>query len=581
MGKSQQVRLESAIGRLFFVLVLAAGGTGIAIAASPGPSGGGQPLADGRSDIQPQARMGDPLPGLTDDELDRFMKGKDAFSTPFTAADGLGPGFNQDSCSSCHTMPLGGSGSVSVTRFGVENPDGTFDPLVEYGGSLLQSETIHPDCQETIPDVPNLVTAQRITNSTLGMGLVEAIDDADLLALAARGSGRAHMVPVLEDPDSPLRVGRFGWKAQLATIMSFSADALLMEQGVTSEVLDEPVAPNNNWDLMDFCDSFGPDHPQEPIDDEGVRFTERLNDFQRFLAPPPQTPRSAMTGEALFNQVGCNQCHVSEFTTPGHDGIPEALRNQTVKPYSDFLLHDMGLQADFIAQGDAGQREMRTPPLWGLRVRDPIWHNGEIGGGTFEDRVMQAIERHGAFGSAAQPSYQAFAALDDSEQSKVIDFLDSLGRAEFDATGNNVVELEDFVDFAQCFSGPGNHYTADDHCAIHDINQDGAVDLIDFEYFLMAYDEDLTDCNQSGNPDIVDIIHGDSSDNNASGIPDECDSNRYDLSGDGQVNGGDLGILLSNWGPCDSPPHLCVGDFNNDGKVDGADLGMLLANWGP
>ena len=142
------------------------------------------------------------------------------------------------------------------------------------------------------------------------------------------------------------------------------------------------------------------------------------------------------------------------------------------------------------------------------------------------------------------------------------------------------VLFSDFLHFRDCFTGPGGNVSPDDLCAVHDINQDGSIDETDFQYFLEAYDDVLVDCNGSGNPDIVDIILGNSTDNNGNGIPDECDANPYDLDDNGIVNGADLAIMLGNWGPCTQPAHLCIGDFNADGQVDGADLAILLGNWG-
>jgi hypothetical protein len=489
--------------------------------------------------------------------------------------------FNNIRCSVCHATPVGGSGSVTVVRFGFIDQDGNFDPLEDLGGSLLRSKPSIRNASKSSPRTKP-TSSNSASPTPPWARLVAAISDDDLLSGAGASPGRANMVPVLEDPDAPLKVGRFGWKAQLATVMSFSADASLMEQGITSEILPDPVAPNNDHTLMEFCDSFGPDHPQEPIDEDGVRFTERITDFQRFLAPPPQTPRSGMTGEALFNQIGCNVCHVSAWTTADDPELEDALRNRTFQAYSDYLLHDMGEVGDFIAQNGAMMGEVRTPALWGLRVRDPIWHDGRIAGGSFEDRILEAIDLHRAEGTpaAADAAANAFFDLTGGEQGQVLAFLDSLGRAEFDADGDNSVLFSDFLHFRDCFTGPGGNVSPDDLCAVHDINQDGSIDETDFQYFLEAYDDVLVDCNGSGNPDIVDIILGNSTDNNGNGIPDECDANPYDLDDNGIVNGADLAIMLGNWGPCTQPAHLCIGDFNADGQVDGADLAILLGNWG-
>jgi len=427
-----------------------------------------------------QPRNGDPVHGLLPDQLLRFEAGKTLFNTGLSAAQGLGPIFNQDSCASCHSNPIGGSGSIVVTRFGFDDPKaGGFDPLADLGGSLLQHSTISTPCAETIPAQAN-VTANRVTPTILGFGLVESIDDADIQAgetLPPPGvSGRAHIVEALEAPGVP-RVGRFGWKAQVPTLLTFSGDASLNEMGLTNRLVPTENAPNGDLVLLASCDSV-PD-PEDGPDGEGFDFIDRVTDFQRFLAPPPQTPRNGMTGEAIFNSVSCASCHTPGFVTRDDMALEDALRAKVIRPYSDFLLHDMGQNADFIKQGDGGQREIRTPPLWGFRTRDPIWHDGRVAGGTHESRTRDAIALHDSLGSEGSTSTAAFNALSLSDQDALIAFLDSLGRVEFDHDGDNDVDLDDHVGFQGCFTGPGVFFTPDDPCSISDTDRDGDVDSDD------------------------------------------------------------------------------------------------------
>ena len=170
-------------------------------------------------DIQPRA--GDPLPTLSIDQLLRFEIGKISFNEDLTVEGGLGPIFNQTSCGSCHNNPVGGAGSQTVTRFGFIGKKGGFDPLAALGGSLLQAEAISDKCAEVVPPEAN-VTSFRVTNSALAFGLIEAISDADLLAnrdtQPESHRGVAHMVSNFEDPTDELHVGRFGWKAQVASV---------------------------------------------------------------------------------------------------------------------------------------------------------------------------------------------------------------------------------------------------------------------------------------------------------------------------------------------------------------------------
>ncbi|MCZ6792708.1 MAG: hypothetical protein O7J95_03740, partial [Planctomycetota bacterium] len=254
---------------------------------------------------------------------------------------------------------------------------------------------------------------------------------------------------------------------------------------------------------------------------------------------------------------------------------------KVIRPYSDFLLHDMGLEGDPIVQGAGVEQEVKTPPLWGLRVRDPVWHNGEIGGGTFEDRMNLAIGRHDASGSEAQTSALAYAALPQPDKDDLIDFLNSLGRAEFDTDGDGDVDLGDFhgfgdpAAFSACF-GPGP-YTADDPCAVHDVDQDGDVDLADFRVFVTVYTGALEDCNANSVLDLEDILVGTSEDDNFNGVPDDCCPG--DLNGNGVVEVVDLIDLLSCFG-LPAVPGCEAADGNADGVVNVLDLIHLILSLG-
>jgi hypothetical protein len=447
------------------------------------------PDAWGQIQIDVQPRMGQPADGLTPAELARFEEGKLQFDHTFQVGEGLGPTMNQDSCSSCHNNPVGGSGSITVTRFGFTDPKTLeFDPLAELGGSLLQAETIPViGCPEVIP--PEANTQQiRATPSTLGFGLLEAIPDGDIQANADNPpspnvSGRVHIVEPLEAPGT-FRVGRFGWKAQVATVLTFSGDASLNEMGITNDLVMTENAPNGDEAVLAFCDTVADPEDTGPV---GTRFIDKITDFQRFLAQPPQTPKSGMTGEVIFDQIGCTDCHIASFTTPDNPKLESALRNKTIKPYSDFLLHDIGgTLFDGIQQGDATEAEIRTPPLWGLRIRDPMLHDASLSGGIFSTRVNQAIINHGQLGSESRPAVLAYQALTQPQKDAVIAFLDSLGRAEFDHTGDNDIDDEDVTDFLACFNGPQG-YTPDDACAISDVNQDGNVDCFDYAGLRTAW----------------------------------------------------------------------------------------------
>ena len=528
----------------------------------------------------PQPRPGDPLQTLTSDLLDRFEKGKISFNQEITVEGGLGPIFNQTSCGSCHNNPVGGPGSQTVTRFGFIGKKGGFDPLAELGGSLRQAEAISDECAEIVPPEAN-VTSLRVTNSALAFGLIEAISDTALLANrdaqpeAQRGD--AHMVPSFEGPTDPLKVGRFGWKAQVATVLTFSADAAQNEMGLSNRFLPFDNAPNGDEELLDNCDSVA--DPEDAPDAEGYEFIDRVTDFQRFLAPPPQTPRSGMSGEIIFNSIGCNVCHTPEFTTADDPAIEQQLRNQVIRVYGDCLLHDMGLGGDGIVQGDANGQQLKTPPLWGVAYRDPLWHDGRFSAGTFDSRIRNAIGEHGLFGSQGVPSTEAFNALSPEDQNALVQFLGSLGQVEFDSDSDGDVELNDFhgyidtVGFHGCY---GTTVTPDDPCAIHDVDQNGVVDLEDFDIFLIAFDDTHADCNENGTLDMLDILLGEADVNN-DGILDECQTCTGDIDGDNSLGVGDLLAVIDAWGACSD----CDADINQDGSVDVADLLYIVGNWGP
>jgi CxxC motif-containing protein (DUF1111 family) len=449
----------------------------------------------GAQEIQP--RMGEVLPGLDAAQTARFEAGRLAFNRVLAATDGLGPIMNDHSCASCHQTPrVGGSGAKVVTRFGNSGPP--FDPLESLGGSLLQAQTTEAICQEFVPPQANVVIS-RITTSTLGGGLIEAINAADILRRETTPppgvSGKAHRVHPFEDsPFARLKVGRFGWKAQQATLLSFSADASLNELGFTNRFLPAENAPNGNQQLLLLCDHT-PD-PEDGPDPQGFHQIDRQRDFQRFLAQPPQTPRNGMSGEPIFNAIGCVSCHSTAYVT-GPGEAPVA--GKTIKPYSDFLLHDMGALGDGIVQGMGTEREMRTPPLWGLRSRATIGllHDGRSTGGSQAQNVSSAIGFHDG---EALASRNAFFALTPADQQRVLSFLLSLGRAEFDEDGDQDVDDIDwaFMQASGYFTGPLPSFNADSPAAVADFDQDGDFDLVDFTVMQRAMTGNVTTDEPAG-----------------------------------------------------------------------------------
>ncbi|MEM7263094.1 MAG: di-heme oxidoredictase family protein [Planctomycetota bacterium] len=506
-----------------------------------------------------QPTWGDPLPGLTPTETAAFFVGLDAFSLNFTEGDGLGPVFNDNSCASCHSDPVvGGSGTTTVTRFGFADKGDPFDPLDVFGGSLLQDEAISDPCSETVPIEANII-AERVTTLSLGLGLIEQIPDAAIEANEiASATGSIHWVPELENPGAPLRPGRFGWKAQLATVLSFSGDATLMEMGITNPIVGTENAPNGDAALLAACDLV-PDP-----EDDGT-FIDQITAFQRFSAGPPQTPKSGMAGEQIFLDLGCASCHVDTTYTTSATAPETALQNVSFKPYTDFLVHDMGSLGDGIVQGGANEFEMRTPPLWGLRYRQALLHDGRSNQAVFSERVADAISQHGGAGFA---SASQFGMLPPGDVDSLMAFLESLGRREFDSNFDNVISQADYLAFVDCYTGPGvGTVTPDDPCAVHDVDQDGDVDLDDLDSLLAVYIDVQDDCNANGVVDLIDFITGDAQDCNDNLVADSCD-----------ISSGSSDDLNSNGIPdeCETLVDFVRSDCNTDGAVDLSDVIYLL-----
>lgn len=379
--------------------------------SAPLPAPAGQP--------PPNSGFGQPIAGITQAQQADFVRGSADFGTVESPATGLGPIFNDVSCAACHSAPSpGGGSSRTVTRFGA-TANGVFDPLAALDGTLLHARAIAPILQEVVPSQAN-VTAQRLTPPLYGDGLIEAIPDAAIeanarLSQASGVGGRAAMVT--DVATGALRVGRFGWKAQHATLLSFSGDALNNEIGVTNRLFPKAAAPDGNEALLARFVS-----PSAPIEDQpdpatGLSEIDRVSNYMRLLAPPagaPATPAS-LAGQKLFTTIGCAGCHTPSMTT-GSSAIA-AISNQAVALYSDLLLHDMGPLGDGIAQGDAGPAEMRTAPLWGLHARKLFLHDGRA------STVEQAVLDHAGDGAGAAAAYRQ---LSSTAQDQLLAFLGTL-----------------------------------------------------------------------------------------------------------------------------------------------------------
>jgi CxxC motif-containing protein (DUF1111 family) len=267
------------------------------------------------------------------------------------------------------------------------------------------------------------VVAPRKSIPLFGAGLVDAIPDQALAALADPDdrdgdgvSGRVHWV--VDAATGSTRAGRFGWKAQQATLLTFCAEAYLEEMGITNELFPQENAPNGDAELLLRCLPIRRVRRIEDVPDPltGLRGIDNFEAFLRFLAAPPrgEITDAARRGEQVFQEIGCAACHVPTLVT-GASANPVFDRRQ-VPLYSDLLLHDVGT-GDGIPQGDALAEEIRTPALWGLRARRGLLHDGSAA------TPGEAILRHG---QEAAESRRRNKELSEADTAALLEFLDAL-----------------------------------------------------------------------------------------------------------------------------------------------------------
>ena len=370
-------------------------------------------------------------------------------------SDGLGPLYNAQSCRECHQNPTsGGNSQVTELRVGHEGPDHRFQnaniPIADgtvtiTGRTLVNDRAICPNAaypatqiQERVPDSENIRTT-RLTLGVLGDGYVEAVADQTLVELAQKQCKASHhkicgqviYVPVLEAPGQT-GVGRFGWKDQHASLLSFSGDAYLNEMGITTRLF-----PN---EVTTLCNTAA--EPNDKPDTDGLDDLDHFARFIRATKAPARDPQLEATPEArrglqLFTKIGCASCHVPTLVT-GPNPV-KALDRVAYHPFSDFLLHDMGALGDGIVvpmqehygpkiyqakwknfsveEYHSARFKIRTAPLWGVRLRSRLMHDGEA------VTLRDAILRHA--GEATDVT-RRFGKLKPQDQEALLQFLRSL-----------------------------------------------------------------------------------------------------------------------------------------------------------
>jgi CxxC motif-containing protein (DUF1111 family) len=422
----------------------------------------------------PGVRDGDPggggaIAGLTGTQLAFFNAGRDDFAEVENVADGLGPRMNLDSCGGCHLQPAAGgtspavnpqvafagkdggtdvvpsfirrNGPVREARF-VRNPDGTPDGGV-HALFTITGRAGAADCSLAQPDFPNQLANHnvifRIPTPVFGAGLIEQIPDTAILAnqvseaprksaLGIRGRPNFHVAGrtisgQANNNGNDGTIARFGWKAQNKSLLLFSGEAYNVEMGITNELFQTERDEAAKCQFATVPNDVTNTDAHTVI--EGISAIEKFSFFMRFLAPPtpsPDTPGGAASiarGRNLFSSAGCALCHTPTLTT-GYSTVT-ALRKQDVNLFSDLLVHDMGVGlADGVSQGQAGPREFRSAPLWGLGQRIFFLHDGRT------SDLVEAIQAHQSTGSEANGVIRNFNTLREGQKQDILNFLRSL-----------------------------------------------------------------------------------------------------------------------------------------------------------
>src|ERR1700716_708153 len=370
--------------------------------------------------------------GVADDATHQADQAKFEEVEQLTA--GLGPLYNAQSCRECHQSPVSGGGSqVTELRAGHQGPEGHFRtpdiPIahgteVISGRSLVNDRTICPNAafpneeiQERVPETETIRTF-RISLNLLGDGFVEAVADQTLVDLAEQQCKSSHrkicgqtlQVPIVEAPGQ-MSVGKFGWKDQHASLLSFAGDAYLNEMGITNRLQPDEVT--------NLCNAAS--EPNDTPGPDGLADIDRFARFIRATKAPARDSRLASsavakTGAGLFDTIGCVTCHVETLTTAptgtkingGTFTLPVALGSITFHPYGDFLMHSLGtgdgilqatrehygnkvfqMMSGYLSKQDfeSSRDKIRTAPLWGVRLRSRLLHDGSSP--TLRDAILR------------------------------------------------------------------------------------------------------------------------------------------------------------------------------------------------
>jgi CxxC motif-containing protein (DUF1111 family) len=430
---------------------------------------------------------GGPIAGLTPAELQFFQNGLARFieidsvggNISGEPGKGLGPGYNSNSCSSCHASPSIGGTSPSATQYPnigpnpqilaatdtgatnsipyfitadgpvresrfpfMVNPNGTVSTTPDGGVHDIYTIAGRQDAPNCSMAQPNYEQAQALSNiifriptPVFGAGLIENIPDSTIIANMQTNATLKKSLGIGGHPNYSGNDGtitKFGWKAQNKSLEIFAGEAYNVEMGVTNELFtnERGLAPSSCLlnqtpeDLTNFSEA-GANIPSDVV---------AFAAFMRFLAPPvpsakgiPNNPSAVSMADGLvqFVKVHCDMCHTEILETAVTPTTSAALANKPAVLFSDLLVHHMGSGlADNVSQGAAGPDEFRTAPLWGVGQRIFFLHDGRAtpaNGG-----LLAAIEAHASQGSEASEVISLFNALSAQQQQDLLNFLRSL-----------------------------------------------------------------------------------------------------------------------------------------------------------
>ncbi len=416
-----------------------------------------------------QEAFGSFAKNLTFDEQASFGVGNSFFRQSWvsslastTARDGLGPFFNANNCSSCHFKdgrgrPPSFDGEIGrglLLRLSLQgnhsNGNSFSDPI--YGNQLQDNailgqtvkgkyKIIYEDLIEIFPDgttvtlkKPNyqinnlgygalangILISPRIANQIIGLGLLEAVDESTILGFATANfsngiSGKANYVYDIESNSQKL--GRFGWKANQPSIRQQVAGAFSGDMGITTSIFPNENAPPT-VDLSEIQNGGNPEITNSNFD--------KVVLYSSALSVPARRnfdSQNVLKGKQIFNEIQCASCHIPKMQT-GNSYSITALRNQTIRPYTDLLLHDMGNDladnaSDFLANGN----EWRTQPLWGIGLIKTVNNHTKLLHDGRANNIEEAILWHGGEALNAKNKYKQ---LPLEKRNQLLEFINSL-----------------------------------------------------------------------------------------------------------------------------------------------------------